>query len=320
MKKIIKDSLKRLKKNITISLIIVIIITIFNDKITINGRKDTYPIYLFIFCLVYNITATTIFYFKNKPSKLDIKYFREHPKNYSPSIVSIILDLKLDCKKDLLADILYLENQKIISINYKYNSINIIKEYNSLKPHLQTLCKYIEENKNLTIKELIDLFPSHLYRLTYEKECIDESISLGYITKDKKVLGPIKFFFYIYLMFTIYVIVCALLNNQNIFEGVFISTFIFIALFSIMFPTLFIINLIQRLFLKERYFTRTELGKKEVKEWLAYYDFLNDFTLIHQKDLEYNELLDYEYAYAVGLGININLKKKYDIETGEIIR
>lgn len=326
MKKIVKDSIKRFGKNLFISVFITLIIILINNccganiSITINGDDNIYIVYLFGFCLLYTIVSTIIFYKKNKPDKIDIKYFRDHPKGYSPSIVSIIMDLKLDYRKDILADILYLENLKIVEIDYYKNCVRVISNYENLKEHLQIICQFLEQNQSLSIKNLLEEFEISQLRFNYEISCMEEAIMLGYLKKDSKAMNPYRFFLYIYLLYAILVLMFAIGSGQNILDYLLLIVILGFMFGLICLPLLFLLSLFQRVFFRNRKYIRTELGKEETKEWLAYYDFLTDFTRMYEKDLKYNELFDYEYAYAVALGINVKLKKSFNIEEGEIIR
>lgn len=72
-----------------------------------------YFVFSFIIVFVYLILENIYFLIKNRLYKVEHDYYRELPRNYSPSIVSFLTNLKVEYRKDVLADLIYLEQSMV---------------------------------------------------------------------------------------------------------------------------------------------------------------------------------------------------------------
>lgn len=133
---------------------------VINLDVTINNihfETIHYFVFYLIFTFIYIIVNSIKFYFQNKPFNSNIDYYRELPRNYSPSMVSVLLNLSLEYDKDVLSDILYLEQKKIIIIdsNYKINVIETNPEFKDSEVHLELLYNFVKNHQNIEINEII---------------------------------------------------------------------------------------------------------------------------------------------------------------------
>ena len=112
-------------------------------------------------------------------------YYREPPFNYSPVIITYLHNLKMEFEKDIIAEIAFLINKKILKlekINNEYYIDFNIKKGKVMKSQAAIL-QYIPGKVKLEdfIKELRN-HKSYIEKC-YEKDCID----LGYVEKGKVV-------------------------------------------------------------------------------------------------------------------------------------
>lgn len=95
--------------------------------------------------------------------------------------------------------------------------------------------------------------------------------------------------------------------TPGIMIGICITIFILFMILFIHFPTSFINELIKfSAILKIQHkfnYKRTEKGDIDYKNWIAFRNFLNDFSLINERDIEEVYLWEYYLAYATSLGI-----------------
>lgn len=116
------------------------------------------------------------------------EYFRENLGNISPSTISLIMDLKLEYKKDIVATIMKLNMNKNIEF---YEDKIILKNSNteSLNKSEIEILKKIQAENEITVKDLINTFN----RKSWKEICIEEAESRGYIVnKNKKMYIIIK--------------------------------------------------------------------------------------------------------------------------------
>lgn len=110
------------------------------------------PFYIFVISVAsYIIIEPIYFYLKNKSYKSKINYFRDAPANYSPSVVSFLFNLKIEYKKDVLANLMFLEQKGILML--EDDKIHIIKSdyiWQDYEEHLKYLIESIYKNKSIT--------------------------------------------------------------------------------------------------------------------------------------------------------------------------
>lgn len=292
--------------------------SLINLDVTINNihfETIHYFVFYLIFTFIYIIVNSIKFYFQNKPFNSNIDYYRELPRNYSPSMVSVLLNLSLEYDKDVLSDILYLEQKKIIIIdsNYKINVIETNPEFKDSEVHLELLYNFVKNHQNIEINEIIkktDL----LFKLEYKEQIYEDLVKLRLIENNKEkyslrpflVIGGIIFLGLFILLLTKHDIFISLAASA-------IITIINVGLLSMIYTVLFILFLVINHIQKKNY-CRTKKGKKEIPIWIAYYNFLNDFSNFKEKSFEEKSLWGYYFCYGLALGLNLKVIEKFSLK------
>lgn len=130
-------------KNIVIFIVGILMIIVLIPEISYDNIYFVVIICLIIYILILMIPEI-VFYVQNKSYKFDYNYYRELPRDYSPSMVSYLLNMKIELKKDILADLIYLEERKIIEcIDSNYKVIDNSVTWKESESHLKCLVEDI---------------------------------------------------------------------------------------------------------------------------------------------------------------------------------
>lgn len=207
------------------------------------------------------------------------QYFREISQEYTPAMVSILYDLKVEVYKDYTATIIDL----------------CIKGYLKLKPN--------EENQYeiLTIPKDISNLKSdeeYVYSCFYSHEKFDGDVFKKKAFSEVEKLGLIKpkeerketFQAIIAIIIGILIATCVLTSHMTI--AIILAVIMMVSYF--LHPIFYIID-------KESY-KRTANGKQEAKKCKAMKMFFKDYTLIQEKEINYYNILEENLAYALALG------------------
>lgn len=326
----LKDLLITFIKKIVLSFILTIIICFFIDNngnidVTINGEKvslkSLFVIYFFV-TFVYILIEGLYYLLKNKTYKVKYDYYRQLPRDYSPSIVSFLMNLKLEYKKDILADLIFLEERKIIEIDSNQN-IKIVSKNNIWKnyeKHLQFLITKIETINNFKLNKLLDAIDLD-FKVQYKNYIINDLNELnlieGYSSNKllKKMIG-------IFLIFV--AIICAFnfIFSDNIIIEKVMSVFIFLGIiFGMVLFLIYIVNKLLVIYNRiiGKNFMRSKKGKEDVSLWISYSNFIKNFSIMEERSLEEKELWGYYFAYGLALGINKKTIKKFGLEYEKFI-
>ena len=321
---------QKLKLSVLIT-IIVIITTFPFDMGSLSILEYLLTCFLVVF--IYSIIEGIYFYIKNKSYKSNIDYLRELPRDYSPSMVSFLMNMKIEYKKDLLADLIYLEQLGIIKI-LDDETINIIsdKNWNAYESHLKYLVEEMKKINNLNINAIINnknIYSSYRY-------CIIEDLKVCNLLDNYSVnILNIVILFAIFIFFRFFAVfgMDLMINNiKNAFSGNEMSNEEAIgivlkfanmaqglqkmySLFPVIIVTVFglikVIPFVKRITGTD--YMRSKQGKKDVSMWLSYYKFIKDFSIMNERNLEEKNLWGYYFAYRLAPGINTKVIKKFDL-------
>ena len=304
-----------------ITLIVSIISLIF---IYINEFDSYFQSFILIYMVLgFSLTIFALLYcFINRNKKMrllsyikkdsNVLYYREPPFSYSPVIVTYLENLKLEIDKDVFAELLflsqkgYLQIQKVAPKKYMIiKNTTMCNNSNDLLQSQKFILSYI--NPEIDLQDLIDLMHKNKKKLEnlYEDDCY----TLGYldkltnILKNKKLERSLIILFFIPLVL---LFICALFFFVSSFDFLF-KAILFLALFYIVailsfMPSFAIVFLIAIIF-DRLILIRTKSAKEDYAKWLAFKDFLNEYTLIKNYDLDSIDLLEQYLTYAVALGI-----------------
>ena len=244
------------------------------------------PILIFIMpYLILYIVLLLIIKMKKIPKNIKIEgYNRELPFNYSPAIVSALCDNYIEG----LVDIEAVKTNLLIK-GIKNASIN---EMQSLSQHEL----YVWEKwGNSSTKEFKKLLYSDMEKLG--------------LVKIKKVNEIVRFLTSFFVIITISIGIMRLgsIFNANI---VFFGIGLVFMLLSLLLILPFCLALSDNIKIKQ-----TKLGKEHTVEWLKFKNFLEDFTLLNEREKEsviiYKEYIPYSMAVGIGEKIEKDIFSEY---------
>ena len=289
----------------------------------------------------YLILENIYFVIKNRSYKSEHNYYRELPRNYSPSIVSFLTNLKVEYRKDVLADLIYLEQKKVLKINQD-KTIKILNNdyvFMNDEKHLRYLVNELNLSKNPSIDYLFD--NENIYKDNFKKLIINDSFSNGLLThysvqKFGTIILLIAFLairvFSSLSMFSISSNMNSFFGNPNPSQSDIMDSIIktkeaiisFSNTIPMLFMAFFVIMILTKILPVIKRFTGTDYmrsnkGKKDMGLWYSYYQFIKDFSVMEEKNLEEKELWGYYFAYGLSLGVNKKVMKKFNLEYENII-
>lgn len=251
-------------------------------------------------------------YLKLKLTKTDFSknkfYYRDILKNYSVSVLSYLDTFTFNYPNYLVGVLLELENKKLIGISE--NSIAVLNSSDQLNESTKYILNNIKDNR-LTIN-----------KNEYEKLVINDSINKGLLKEGivtKKVLiKEIIVSAIAYTLFNVFfVILINNINKLNFSNNIFLILTLFLVIFIFMivllyYPITKIISLIiLTKKLKNNNNIRTEKGEEINLKLEGLKKFLEDFSLLDEKDKE--ELIIWEdyLIYSIIFNQNKKIVEKY---------
>jgi len=254
--------------------------------------------------IVYIKSYKTIrnFKYQHEIKKEGKEFQRDIDVTYSPSIVSYLYNQKIEPEKDLVADLLNLFARKLINIDNSYEITLNETEYS----RQQALGKLLKNDEYI-----IDTLVLKNSKFSYEKwinSIIETYRKLSFPNKisKKDVLKPLLKYIVIKTIIEIIIVIISFsVGNGNLGFLVIILTI----------PSSFVlyaISNIKTLNLNE--FNDMHLsnyGINELKNWIRLGNFINDYTLLKERNME--EIILYEKYIPFAMVLNINKKYKEDI-------
>lgn len=229
---------------------------------------------------------------ENKIESLEYNYYREIVDNYSILLLSKCLNMKCDYKDVFVATLLKLELQGKIKIDD--NEIIILNEEN-LYPSEQMLIKAIEMNKSgyatiYTKKMLPELLKDDLYQ--------DNEIGNLFAKKDSIFQKISVMPLYMFLVnVVLFVVLCILPDFCFIKSNEFAALMVISILMLFMFLNLIVGEIAVIKFDKVEVLTKE--GKNVKNKMIGLRNFINDFSLLNEKQIEEINLWNYYIIYAI---------------------
>lgn len=247
-----------------------------------------------------------MFFYYNHQGKLRINtkvnktektiYHREPPFDYSPVIITYLQNLKIEFKKDFIAEIAFLINKQVLKLekinNEYYIDFDIKQEKVTLNSQ-SAILKYIPGK--IKLQDLIKELQKHKYYIEscYEEDCIN----LGYIEKGKRIEKINTKILYIITGILLIPTIVILLKIKDMFGiGEMIGILFLVWLISLAYSVPFIsmTNTVK---------TRTQKAKEEYAEWLAFIDFIKDYSYLNERKLQELEIWNNYLTYSIAFGI-----------------
>ena len=292
-----------------IIIVLTIIVTIILYKI---DKFSNYRVeFITIILVISLIPVIGIFVAKITPKKLRVDehvnktdktiYYREIPYNYTPIIVSFIENLKVEYKKDIVAEILFLCKEKNLSI-IKVEEVYYIRtnkeiERKNLNRTDWLILNLIDNYHSKDIVKLADLINIvYSNRVQFEESVIADSMELGLITKGGILPRAFDTMTRAFFHFIIAIILLWLYNNMlridNILVLILIESYEYVSIIMSGYLAI-MVKLSEKVLL-----FRTKKGKEHFSEWIAFRDYLKDYGNLSQYTAEQIYIWEDYLAYA----------------------
>lgn len=227
-------------------------------------------------------------------------YIRDVTVNYSPAVLSYLMNNKIETKKDLSATLLNLCVNKVLKINKTENGKMEIVDLNN-KEQVRKLSndeKYAYEmfKTGITVE-----------KIRYWKNVVENEYNkYKFSRKHKTNLGSYLLFTFILLIFIVFAYAIYHDNTINdFFVSILSSTFFGAWTITILTVVKKAIFCFKDKSLKTSFIdTLTKKDALEYNRWKKFEKFIVDFTLIKNRDYQAIEILGKYLSYSIALGIN----------------
>ena len=238
-------------------------------------------------------------------------YIRDIDVKYSPAVLSYLMNNKIEPQKDLPATLLNLCTKNILKIEEtETRKIEVIDLKN------QKAVEELSDDEKYAYKMLLEGVTSS--KLSYWKNKVeDEYIKYGFSKKHNKSLGT--YLIGIYISFFIGIFLYCIISGEfeitgqaaDIIAKIIITTFIaaweMIIFAGIKKMITGILNRNDKNEFKDMY---TKKGAKEYSKWKSFERFIEQYSLIKEREYESVVIWGKYLSYSIALGIN----KKCDRE------
>lgn len=259
---------------------------------------------------------------KDKLDSIDLRktreYYRDILQGYNILELSWIDNFEIDLEKDIIAELLQLENNNIISLSEEKIIIN--KKYNQeeLKNSQRYILEHIKDGKIININKFE--LEQKIKEDAIKDNLLEEKNNLRK-RKIKKIKKSIILFIIIIFskQFIFNIIPEGKIENPSIVIAIFL-VYTIVEFLLIFYPTITAISMfIYTVKYKLDPYFRTAKGKDINKKIEGLKNYLRNYSLLHEKDKESVQIWEDYLAYSVWFGQNKTIiqryKKIYDIET-----
>ena len=275
---------------------------------------------IFIIIAVWTIISLFI-YVRNiyiiRKNKIKEIYIRDVEVEYSPAVLSYLMNNKIETKKDLPATLLNLCIKNILKIQEsKDGKINIIdmknkEEVSKLMPDEEYAYKMLTEGITSS-------------KINYWKNKVENEYSKYEFSKEhKRFLGEylIKIYMIIFIGVLLYFVITGkteiIGRAAEILSKTMVTTFVGAWEMLILSGAKNILKVIvNRNGMYEFRDTYTKKGAKEYSRWKSFERFIEDYSLINEREYESMVIWGKYLSYSIALGIN----KKCDNELYDKIK
>lgn len=252
---------------------------------------------------------------------------REINLNYSPAFISLLIDRNTEPYKDLLADLLNLIYKKIVNVDFENKYAILSVNYENMKK------SKISKEEKLILNHIENISRGYKNKFDFkefEQAVRDQFVENGFDKENKFIkylIGLPKLFMYgvrniavLALMVTlIWAVSFTLVGvfatfSKMITNGIFITIFWY-AIMAV--STIVIIQILKWLWKRiwniiKLPMVLSDKGKEEYRKILKFKYYLEEYTLIKEKEVDYMAILDWYIPYAIAVDTNKGYKK--DIE------
>lgn len=218
-------------------------------------------------------------------------YSRDFPNDYPPAIASALLDLNTEITTDYPATIIYLCTKKYIEMHEENDNT-----YFSI---LNTNTSSLTEHEQYVYDCIFNKAVFHNDR--FKEKIKEDALKLGLIEKGRR---KIHFFRNFVISLTFSFVIGSLQDYVPDIIMVPLGLIASASVFGVFYGSIYLFIKYQT----ENYH-RTTKGNKEAKKLSAFKNFLHDYTLISEKDINYTTILEEYIPYAVSLGESESIEK-----------
>ncbi len=230
-------------------------------------------------------------------------YVRDMNVEYSPAVLSYLVNNNIETKKDLPATILNLSVKNVIKLQEDdKGNINIVDLKNTdLVDKLSVDEKYAYEMVTSTIdtKKIVE----------WKEKVREEYDKYKFSRKHKQSFASYLFGAYAITFVVLFIMQFVFSYSGDLEkQGDMFVSMIFVIFFTVWFlPIVLCMTSKKRADFKDTY---TIKGAIELNRWKKFAKFIKDFTLINQKDYESVVILGKYLSYSVALGLNNKCDKE----------
>jgi len=247
----------------------------------------------------------------------NMEYYRDNLKELNPAIVSLVIDLDIYGKNDIVATLLRMQNKKVIVMKEDGRMAVNADKMDQLDASEIELLKMVKNNK-LNSKTSLS---------RWKKNRFAEAEELGYIrkkdTKNNKDFGKLLITWLICLGIALVMWGVYLAGFRNTDKGaLFIRAFIYLPVINVL---LFVP--MYRLFKdygmrtrKDVLWERTELGNETAEKIAALRRFIHDFSMLSTAEKEEALLWEDYLVYTIVLEDNEKIVKEISKQFGINLR
>ncbi len=278
------DILNKVKKYVIILLACLLLFYIW--LINIFSYKDRIVYYLIFAFFILLILPGILSYIFLKLKYKNAKYIKRTLENitrelsnlYSPAICSLLYNKKIEAYSDYSATILKLENEGYIKVNNSDYTIDFLKEdISKLNNHEKYALECLKNEKSFDMKKF--------------KNCvIEDAINLEIIEKKQREISDKKIVLFVALFIFGFSAVMVLISINLYFSLIFLVLGV---VFKI--TNGFDTNI-------EDGYILTIQGKKIKKEIIGFRNFVKEYTLLKERQIEEKEIFGNYISYAIALG------------------
>ena len=229
--------------------------------------------------------------YNKKSNEINSKdYYRDIDNDMTPAMASLVIDNYIERNEVILATILDLYVKKYININ-KMNNKMIIKVLNKEVDELYLHEMYVIET--IQNKELIDITK---FTELVEQDCIESKLMKRDSQKNLGVRTLGKFALIALFICPLFMAIDSLSQVFTLIWG--ISLIVLLVILNFVLPVL-------------SSSSRTTKGNIEANKLRKLKNYLRDYTLLKERDLDYINIVDRYLPFALALGEASKLEKLY---------
>lgn len=209
-------------------------------------------------------------------NKINLDYYRDIIKNYSPACMSFIYNGEINYDRDLMISFFYLKKNKYIEVND--NKIVLLnKDYSNLSKDLQVILDYygsfLKENGKKTSE----------FKIKWSKAIIDESLLNGLIKcRTNTFIDKYSFLEGV-------IAICGF--------GLLLTKYFLISLFA--FFIIFVINFFRKYTFFKNQYPKTQKGYNLYVKLNGLKNYIADFTLLNDAEIKQLNVFDDYILYSI---------------------